>query len=56
MLSERDLWDIVHEVIDDYIEDRILFDIILEIINTNKAYRDYSLYTPEHRMIAMLAD
>src|SRR5690349_20675027 len=55
-LSNRDISDIVSSLIEEYIEDKILLDIIFEIINTNKAYRDYSLYSPNHRLLVMLSD
>ena len=43
-------------LIEDYIEDNLLPEIILEIINTNFAYKDYSLYTPDFRLIVQIAD
>ena len=47
---------VVQDLVDDYIEDVMLPDIILEIINTNFAYKDYSLYAPDFRIIMQIAD
>ncbi|CAG9312237.1 unnamed protein product [Blepharisma stoltei] len=55
-LNDRDIYDLIDKLIQDYIEDNALLDIIYEIINTNKAYRDYSLYSPNHRLLVMLSD
>jgi hypothetical protein len=47
---------VMENLIEDYIEDNLLPEIILEIINTNFAYKDYSLYTPTFRLLMQIAD
>ena len=44
------------DLLEEFIEDNLLPDIILEIINTNFAYKDYSLYAPDYRILIQLAD
>ena len=44
------------DLLEEYIEDNLLPEIILEIINTNFAYKDYSLYAPDFRMILQIGD
>lgn len=43
-------------IIDEYIEDNLLPEVILEIINTNNAYKDYGLYSSDYRAVVMIAD
>ena len=43
-------------IVDEYIEDNLLPEVILEIINTNNAYKDYGLYSSEYRAVVMIAD
>lgn len=43
-------------IVEDFIEDNLLPEIILEIINTNFAYKDYSLYSANFRLIMQIAD
>jgi hypothetical protein len=38
-------------ILEVYIEDNLLPEIILEIINTNNAYKDYTLYSADTRAI-----
>lgn len=47
---------VTEELIEEFIEDNLLPDIILEIINTNFAYKDYSLYKPDYRILLQIAD
>ena len=44
------------DLLEEYIEDNLLPEIILEIINTNFAYKDYSLYQPDFRILLQIAD
>lgn len=38
---------VLEDLIQDFIEDNLLPEIILEVINTHTAYKDYSLYSPD---------
>lgn len=43
-------------MVDDYIEDYILPEMILEVINTHNLSKDYSLYNPTWRLLVEVSD
>ena len=47
---------VVNRLMDEWVELHFLPEIILEIIQQNQAYRDYTFYSPDGRIIMELAD
>lgn len=47
---------LVDRLMEEWVELHFLPEIILEIIQQNQAYRDYTFYSPEGRIISELAD